>query len=343
MPHDGKVKHHWFSDARARMNKGASGQAREAPPDEREKTGRRKIASFLKSMASNVLSERDRYLRDAPNEYYAMWLDPRMVYSCAWFEHGDEDLATAQLNKIDHVFTRIGLQQGHRLLDADCGWGALVIRAAEKFGARCVGITLSQNQFDWANECVKAAGLEDRVEIRLEAWPDVAGRFDRITSLGMFGSEGRSNLQEYVEALQEQLAADGVLVSHGIVSNGPGGIDERYTREGGAFPNRYVFPDDELPDLGYALSTMREGGLEVSCIQNLRRHCARTLRLWEANLWTKETALREFVDERGFQTWCSYLRDWATAFEQDAVSIYEIVGRKAGTRASALPWPGAAG
>jgi cyclopropane-fatty-acyl-phospholipid synthase len=158
----------------------------------------------------------------------------------------------------------------------------------------------------------------------------------------MFDCDGRSNLQEYMATLEEHLATDGVLVSHGIMSAGPGGTDDRYMLESEAFASRYVFPDDELPDLGYALSAMREGGLEVSRIENLRRHCVRTLRLWEANLWSKETALRQLVDDHGFQVWCNYLRDWASAFERDAVSIYEIVGRKAGTRASALPWPGAA-
>jgi cyclopropane fatty-acyl-phospholipid synthase-like methyltransferase len=350
MPDERKEKR-GFNEARTQRD---DTQKADTQKTDTQKSGRRRITSFLKSVAANVLYERDKYLSDVPNEYYAMWLDPRMVYSCAWFENGDEDLATAQLKKIDHVLTKIGLEPGHRLLDVDCGWGALVIRAAEHFGARCVGITLSKNQFDWASECVKAAGLEGRVEIRLQAWPDVEGRFDRITSLGMFECEGRSDLQEYVAALQERLAPDGVLVSHGIMSAGPGSVDGRFGRfghlghlghlghESGAFPSRYVFPDDELPDLGYALTAMREGGLEVSTIQNLRRHCVRTLRLWEANLRTKEAALRQLVDERGFQTWCNYLRDWAAAFEHDDVSIYEIVGRKAGMRASALPWPGAA-
>ncbi|CAD6514192.1 class I SAM-dependent methyltransferase [Paraburkholderia sabiae] len=282
-------------------------------------------------------SERERHLLDVPNDYYAMWLDPRMVYSCARFENGDEDLATAQLKKIDHVLSRIGLQPGHRLLDIDCGWGALVIRAAEKFGARCVGITLSKNQFDWATECVKAAGLMDSVEIRLQAYPEVEGRFDRVTSLGMFEYEGRSDLAEYIAALQERLETDGVLISHGIMSSGPGGGGP--TIDDTAFSSRYVFPDDELPDLGYALTAMREGGLEVSCIENLRQHCVRTMHLWEANFRAKEAALRQLVDERSFQTWSRYLRDWAKAFEHDEASIYEIVGRKAGTRASALPWP----
>ncbi|WP_254700227.1 SAM-dependent methyltransferase [Trinickia violacea] len=300
-----------------------------------------KVTRWFKDVRARMTPARDRYLRDVSNDYYAMWLDPRMVYSCAYFESGDEDLATAQLKKIDHVLTKIGLRPGHSLLDVDCGWGALVIRAAEKFGARCVGITLSKNQFDWANECVKAAGLTERVEIRLQAYPDVEGRFDRITSLGMFERDGRSDLPEYIAALQARLTSDGVLVSYGILSSGPssGGLEF----DDSAFPSRYVFPDDELPDLGYALTAMREGGLEVSTIQNLRRHCVRTLRLWEANFRAKEMALRQLVDDRSFRTWCNYLSDWAAAFERDDVSIYEIVGRKAGRRASALPWPGGAG
>jgi cyclopropane-fatty-acyl-phospholipid synthase len=270
-----------------------------------------------------------------------MVLDPRMVYSCAWFENGDEDLATAQLKKIDHVLTKIGLEPGQTLLDVDCGWGALVIRAAEKFGARCVGITQSKNQFDWANDCIKAAGLAERVEIRLQAWPDVEGSFDRITSLAMFEFDSRGDLSEYFSVLQERLTKDGVLVSHGIVAAGPGGGEFRF--DGSEFCSRYGFADDELPDLGYALTAMREGGLEVSDIQNLRRHCVRTLSLWEENFTAKSTALRQLIDDRSFQAWRDFLSGWATAFEQDDVAIYEIVGRKVGTRASALPWPGVAG
>lgn len=339
MPQDGKVTR-WLSDVRARMSPSArtrpwSGQSYDVARSEHGK-----LSAVLKSVAAKVPRERARHLRDVPHVYYSMVLDPRMIYSCAWFENGDEDLATAQLKKIDHVLTKIGLEPGQTLLDVDCGWGALVIRAAEKFGARCVGITQSKNQFDWANDCIKAAGLADRVEIRLQAWPDVEGRFDRITSLAMFEFDSRGDLSEYFSVLQEHLTADGVLVSHGIVAAGPGGGEFRF--DGGEFCSRYGFADDELPDLGYALTAMQEGGLEVSDIQNLRRHCVRTLSLWEENLRAKSMTLRQLVDDRSFQAWRDFLSGWATAFEQDDVAIYEIVGRKVGTRASALPWPGVA-
>ncbi|CAG4894294.1 SAM-dependent methyltransferase [Paraburkholderia gardini] len=340
MPQDGKVTR-WLGEVRTRMGKSAHTTPSERQPYDVDRPTHRKLSAVLKSAAANALLERDRHLRDVPHEYHSMGLDPRMVYSCAWFENGDEDLATAQLKKIDHVLAKIGLKPGQSLLDVDCGWGALVIRAAAKFGAHCVGITQSKNQFDWANECIKAAGLADRVEIRLQAWPDVKGRFDRITSLGMFEFDNRGNLSEYFSVLQEHLTTDGVLVSHGIMSAGPGSGEFGF--DGGEFSGRYVFPDDELPDLGHALAAMREGGLEVSDIQNLRRHCVRTLHLWEENFRAKAMALRQLVDDRSFQTWCDYLSGWATAFEHDDVAIYEIVGHKVGTRASALPWPGAAG
>lgn len=339
MLQDGRVTR-WLSEVRTRMAKSARSGSSEGHPYDFERFEHRKVTAVLKSVAAKALSGRDAYLSDVPNDYYAMWLDPRMVYSCAYFENGDEDLATAQLKKIDRILTRIELRPGQTLLDVECGWGALVIRAAEKFGARCVGITLSKNQFDWASECVEAAGLADRVEIRLQAYPDVKGSFDRITSLGMFENDCRRDLQEYFALLQKRLAPDGVLVSHGIMSTRSGSGDPGFDRD--EFSSRYVFPDDELPDLGYALTAMCEGGLEVSAIQNLRRHCVRTLRLWEDNFKAKSMALRQFVDDRSLQTWRDYLSGWATAFERDDVAIYEIVGRKVGTRASTLPWPGAA-
>lgn len=132
-----------------------------------------------------------QYHYDVSNEFYKLWLDENMVYSCAYFENGDEDLGTAQIKKIDHILTKIRLEPGQRLLDIGCGWGALVLRAAQKFGAQCVGVTLSQNQFDLATERVKAAGLQDRIEIRLQDYREIEGQFDRITSVGMFEHVGR--------------------------------------------------------------------------------------------------------------------------------------------------------
>lgn len=277
-----------------------------------------------------------RYHYDVSNEFYKLWLDRRMVYSCAYFENGDEDLASAQQKKIDHILAKIQLQPGQTLLDIGCGWGALVIRAARKFGARCVGITLSKNQFDWATELVKAMGLTDRVEIRLQDYREVTGRFDRITSVGMFEHVGRDNLPEYFTRVRDLLAGDGIAMNHGITSTSANASDPEYG--GSAFIDKYVFPDGELAHLSVALDAMQQGGLEAFDVENLRRHYARTLRLWSANYEANASRLRELVDEQTFRIWRIYLAGCAYAFENDDVAIYQIIARKAGTRASKLPW-----
>lgn len=277
-----------------------------------------------------------QYHYDVSNDFYKLWLDPNMVYSCAYFENGDEDLATAQLKKIDHILTKIQLQPGQRLLDIGCGWGALVLRAAEKFGAQCVGVTLSQNQFDLATERVKAAGLQDRIEIRLQDYRDVQGQFDRITSVGMFEHVGRKNLPEYFKRVHDLLTDDGIAMNHGITSSD---ADSGETSLGGGeFIDRYVFPDGELPHIGLALEAAQRAGLEAVDVESLRRHYARTLDIWTENFERNAEAARKLVDDEKFRIWRVYLAGCAYAFEHDDVSIFQIVCRKAGRSAKTLPW-----
>jgi cyclopropane-fatty-acyl-phospholipid synthase len=277
-----------------------------------------------------------QYHYDVSNEFYALWLDPNMVYSCAYFENGDEDLATAQLKKIDHILTKIQLQPGQTLLDIGCGWGALVIRAAQKFGARCVGVTLSQNQFKLATERVHAAGLADRIEIRLQDYRDVTGQFDRVTSVGMFEHVGRKNLPAYFAKVNELLVDDGVAMNHGITSSD---ADSGETALGGGeFIDKYVFPDGELPHIGLALESLQRGGLEAVDIESLRRHYAHTLDLWADNFERAAPEAKKLVDDEKFRIWRVYLAGCAYAFDNDDVSIYQIVCRKARRRADTLPW-----
>jgi cyclopropane-fatty-acyl-phospholipid synthase len=151
-----------------------------------------RLARIARHFSHNKKSDREavQYHYDVSNEFYQTWLDPAMVYSCAYFENGDETLAEAQTKKIDHILTKVRLQPGQRLLDIGCGWGALVMRAASHFGARCLGVTLSQRQFELATERVRAAGLQDKVEIRLQDYRDVQGQFDRITSVACSSTWG---------------------------------------------------------------------------------------------------------------------------------------------------------
>ena len=289
---------------------------------------------FTHSKASDKKAIEYHY--DVSNEFYQLWLDPNMVYSCAYFENGDEDLATAQLKKIDHILTKIQVRPGQTLLDIGCGWGALVIRAAQKFGARCVGVTLSQNQFDLATARVAAAGLSDRIEIRLQDYRDVTGQFDRVTSVGMFEHVGRKNLPDYFSKVRDLLKEDGVAMNHGITSSDFNSGETALG--GGEFIDRYVFPDGELPHISLALEAMQRGGLEATDVESLRRHYARTLTIWADNFEQHAESARSLVDDEKFRIWRVYLAGCAYAFENDDVSIYQIVCRRAGRRAESLPW-----
>jgi cyclopropane-fatty-acyl-phospholipid synthase len=277
-----------------------------------------------------------QYHYDVSNAFYQHWLDPRMIYSCAYFENGDETLEAAQLKKIDHILTKAQVRPGHRLLDIGCGWGALVIRAAQKYGARCLGVTLSQNQFDLATERVKAAGLQDQIEIRLQDYRDVEGQFDRITSVGMFEHVGLNYLEAYFAHIRKLLTDDGWVLNHGITSTDAN--DGETSHGAGRFVDRYVFPQGELPHISTVLKTMQQGGLEALDVESLRRHYMRTTQLWSQAFEAQAEALRGMVPEKTWRIWRVYLAGCQWAFDNDEISIYQVLCGKSGRPSSVLPW-----
>lgn len=300
------------------------------------------VARLMQRIAHATHHTRDadksaiQYHYDVSNDFYAAWLDPAMVYSCAYFANGDESLDEAQRKKIDHILTKLQLRPGQRLLDIGCGWGALVLRAASHFGARCVGITLSQNQYDLARERVRAAGLQDRIEIRLQDYRDVTDLFDRITSVGMCEHVGLKHLSAYFRKLHGLLAEGGWVLNHGITSTDAHDGETRYG--GGRFIDRYVFPQGELPHIGTVLVAMQQGGLEVADVEGLRRHYARTLRLWSEAFEARSDQLRAMVGEKRWRIWRVYLVGSEWAFEQDQISLYQVLCRRAGGSARGQPW-----
>ncbi|MDH4480592.1 MAG: class I SAM-dependent methyltransferase [Rhodoferax sp.] len=277
---------------------------------------------------------------DVSNDFYALWLDPAMVYSCAYFPTAGETLADAQLAKLDHVLTKIMLQPGERLLDIGCGWGALALRAAQKFGAEVVGVTLSKQQYQWARDRVARAGLADQIEIRLQDYRDLGtsdGHFDKITSIGMFEHVGLKHLPEYFGRIYSLLKDGGLALNHGITSTDPGSASAPL---GAAqFIEKYVFPSGELPHISLALKDMQTAGLEALDVECLRRHYARTLTMWSANYEQHAEAARAMVDETTFRVWRIYLAGCAHAFTQNWVSIYQVLACKAGNSAALNPTP----
>ncbi len=277
------------------------------------------------------------YHYDVSNDFYKQWLDDNMVYSCGYFQHPEDSLETAQVQKIDLILRKIRLQPGQRLLDIGCGWGALILRAAQHWGARCVGITLSQQQYDLARARIAAAGLEDRCEVRLQDYRDVTGHFDRITSVGMFEHVGLKNLRAYFARIHELLADDGVVLNHGITSTDPDSGEVPWG--GGSFIERYVFPHGELPHIGLTLREMAAAGLEATDVENLRRHYARTLEHWSYRFETAGDTLRAMVGDRRYRIWRIYLAGCAYGFSHGWVALHQIVATKANSvGAETMPW-----
>jgi cyclopropane-fatty-acyl-phospholipid synthase len=265
---------------------------------------------------------------DVSNDFYRQWLDPQMVYSCAYFREASMSLEAAQTAKIDHILTKIMLRPGERLLDIGCGWGALAIRAAERYGARVTGVTLSKNQAELARERVRALGLEDRVDILLMDYRDVEGPFEKITSVGMFEHVGLKNLRGYFARIRDLLVDGGLALNHGITSTDTGNAESPYGA--GEFIEKYVFPHGELPHISRVLADMQDAGLEALDVENLRRHYARTLRLWADNYEDHKEELRRMVGETTWRVWRIYLAGCAHAFAQNWVSIHQVLVCKAG-------------
>lgn len=277
---------------------------------------------------------------DVSNDFYALWLDPALVYSCAYFPTASESLTVAQEAKLDHVLTKIMLQPGDRLLDIGCGWGALAMRAAKKYGARVVGVTLSDKQYQMARSRVAQAGLTERVDIRLQDYRDLGtrdGHFDKITSIGMFEHVGLKHLPDYFGTIHALLKDGGLVLNHGITSTDPG---SGCAPLGAAkFIEKHVFPNGELPHISLALHAMQRVGLEALDVECLRRHYARTLDMWSANYEQQAETARHMVDETTFRVWRIYLAGCAHAFAQNWVSIYQVLACKAGNQATLNPTP----
>jgi cyclopropane-fatty-acyl-phospholipid synthase len=278
---------------------------------------------------------------DVGNGFYRLWLDGEMVYSCAYFEAGAEDIDTAQRAKLDHLCRKLRLAPGERFLDIGCGWGALVRHAARHYGVRAVGITLSEQQALLARERIAAEGLQGRAEVLLLDYRDLPQRFgeagfDKVASIGMFEHVGLCNLPAYFSTAARMLRDRGLMLNHGITS---ADVESRPIGSGaGDFIGRYVFPNGELPHLAVAVRDMSAAGFEIIDVESLRRHYALTLSHWSRRLESRlQEAARE-VAQRTLRVWRIYLAGCSHGFAEGWMNLYQILGsRQVAGGATELP------
>jgi len=276
---------------------------------------------------------------DVSNDFYRLWLDDSMTYSCAYFLTGTEDIDRAQEQKVDHICRKLRLRPGHTILDIGCGWGGLVRRAASRYGVKAVGVTNSPAQYHYACDRVAADGLGDAVEIRLEDYRDIPGAaiFDKIVSVGMYEHVGFDNLPVYFETIVRLLKPGGALLNHGIIATDPEGRSQG--PPGGEFIDRHVFPGGALPNLPRVFHEVMRSGLEPVDVEDLRPHYARTLLFWVKRLEANAQAAADVAGIERYRVWRIYLAGMALAFDRGWLSVAQVLTYKpCGDRPSPRPW-----
>lgn len=275
-----------------------------------------------------------RFHYDVGNDFYRLWLDERMVYSCGYFSDSRNDLDTAQLNKLDYLCRKLRLKRGDRLLDIGCGWGGLILHAAQNYGVVAHGITLSKPQAELATEVIARAGQADRCTVTVCDYRDLGPEpsYDKIVSVGMFEHVGRKRLAEYFRRVWQMLRPGGAFLNHGIASC----LNEPLSK-GPSFIDRYVFPDGELLPIADVLRTAESAGFEVRDLESLREHYALTLRHWVQRLEkAKEKACR-LTDEITYRIWRIYMAGSAHGFETGKLNLYQALLCKTDGGDSGLP------
>ena len=295
----------------------AAGLHRPPPPPAAELHARGRLHTLRRDAA--VV----RHHYDVSNEFFALFLDDTMTYSCALFEEGTETLDEAQEAKLEIICTKLGLQAGQRVLDIGCGWGSFAIHAAREHGVSVLGITLSEPQAQLAREHVRDAGLADQVEIRVQDYRELGGeRFDAVVSIGMVEHVGEANVDEYARVIARVLAPDGAVLNHGIVRIPPeiGGV-----HRGGEFSQRYVFPDGELLNLSRMTAAFERAGFETLHVEDLHTDYAETLRHWTTRLDERLEEAERLAGPERVRVWRLYLRAARNGFETGQTGVYQML------------------
>jgi len=270
---------------------------------------------------------------DVGNNFYKLWLDRRMVYSCAYFRSPGDALDVAQEAKLDLICRKLRLKPGERFLDIGCGWGGLIMHAAEHYGVDATGITLSENQAVLARQKIEEAGLSDRCRVDIRDYRTLAAgdAYDKIASIGMIEHVGLSHLPVYFGSAFRALKAGGLFLNHGIISlrearpKSLGGKVFAWFWKANSFIDTYVFPDGRLTTTADVVRAAEAGGFEVRDMESLREHYALTLRHWVRSLEEKSREAKEIVGDHTYRVWRLYMAASAAAFASAAINVVQTL------------------
>ncbi|MGV3418403.1 class I SAM-dependent methyltransferase [Streptococcus agalactiae] len=258
---------------------------------------------------------------DIGNDFYKLWLDDTMTYSCAYFKHENDSLEQAQLNKVHHILNKLNAHPGGKLLDIGCGWGTLIITAAKEYGLNATGITLSEEQASFITKRIKEEGLENKVTVLIKDYRDIHETYDYITSVGMFEHVGKENLSQYFQTISKRLNINGLALIHGIT----GQVGGNHGSGTNSWINKYIFPGGYIPRLTENLNHIASAGLQIADLEPLRRHYQKTLELWTKNFHNALPEVQKTHDKRFINMWDLYLQSCAASFESGNIDIFQYL------------------
>lgn len=254
---------------------------------------------------------------DKGDRLYSLYLDETMAYSCAYFKNGCDSLAQAQRNKYEHTCRKLLLKPGEKLIDVGCGWGGMLIHAAQNYGVKGVGCTISRNQYEFANNRIRELGLRDNIEVVYEDYRNVTGKFDKFVSIGMFEHVGKAFIPTFVKKVGQMLTRGGLGLLHTI------GKDT--DSAGDPWVMKYIFPGAYIPSLSLVIEHLGAQGFSILDVENLRLHYARTLELWAENFDKNVEKVREMFDEYFVRMWRLYLNACSVGFRYGETRLYQIL------------------
>lgn len=278
---------------------------------------------ILTSKAKKNQEKEVRFHYDIGNEFYRLWLDETMSYSCGYFKNAEDTLYDAQVNKADHILEKLQFQEGMTLLDIGCGWGFLLMRAAKKYGIKGTGITLSKEQYQKFSEDIEREGLKDRLQVELMDYRDLKHsgvQFDRVVSVGMLEHVGRGNYELFMENAEAVLKPEGLFLLHYISA--------QKEHEGDPWIKKYIFPGGTIPSLREIIDILPEYEFHVLDIESLRRHYNRTLLCWRENFLKHRAEIARMQGEEFTRMWELYLASCAATFNNGIIDLHQILTSK---------------